>query len=356
VTSSSRPTRATVAGRAYLDLQNLARRQRRPTDELHQLYALEGFLARLTVSAHANKLVLKGGVLLAAYDARRPTRDIDMQARAVAGERDDVLDRVRQIAAIRIDDGLVFDADAAAAEIIRDEDEHSGVRVTLTATLASAKLSLHVDVNIGDPIWPAPREIDLPRLLGGTITLAGYPLQMVYAEKIITALQRGTINTRWRDFADLYLLTARHTVDGADLHRALTEVAAYRHVERHRWQTCSLGTPRSRRRVGLPGDASSASTIASPPHSSRSSTRSSRSPTPPSQAALPVSSGTLRDGLGCNCRRAPRSEDHARMNRPGLRIGLRHNGTGLRFPSGLVLQDIENLRCSERRWEKFRDV
>jgi len=165
VTSSSRPTRATVAGRAYLDLQNLARRQRRPTDELHQLYALEGFLARLTVSAHANKLVLKGGVLLAAYDARRPTRDIDMQARAVAGERDDVLDRVRQIAAIRIDDGLVFDADAAAAEIIRDEDEHSGVRVTLTATLASAKLSLHVDVNIGDPIWPAPREIDLPRLL-----------------------------------------------------------------------------------------------------------------------------------------------------------------------------------------------
>ena len=231
MTSSRRPTRATVAGRAYLDLQNLARRQRRPTDELHQLYALEGFLARLTVSAHANKLVLKGGVLLAAYDARRPTRDIDMQARAVAGERDDVLDRVRQIAAIRIDDGLVFDADAAAAEIIRDEDEHSGVRVTLTATLASAKLSLHVDVNIGDPIWPAPREIDLPRLLGGTITLAGYPLQMVYAEKIITALQRGTINTRWRDFADLYLLTARHTVDGADLHRALTEVAAYRHVE-----------------------------------------------------------------------------------------------------------------------------
>ena len=71
---SGQPTRATVAGRTYLDLQNLARRQGRPTDELHQIYALEDFLARLVVSPHADQLVLKGGVLLAAYDTRRPTR------------------------------------------------------------------------------------------------------------------------------------------------------------------------------------------------------------------------------------------------------------------------------------------
>jgi hypothetical protein len=64
VTTSRRPTRATVEGRAYLDLQNLARRQQRPTDELHQLYALEGFLARLARSPDADRLVLKGDVLL----------------------------------------------------------------------------------------------------------------------------------------------------------------------------------------------------------------------------------------------------------------------------------------------------
>lgn len=73
MTASRRPTRATGAGRAYLDLQNLARRQQRPTDELHQLYALEGFLTRLSRSPYADRLVLKGGVLLAAYGARRPT-------------------------------------------------------------------------------------------------------------------------------------------------------------------------------------------------------------------------------------------------------------------------------------------
>lgn len=175
--------------------------------------------------------MLKGGVLLAAYDVRRPSRDIDMQARAISGERDEVLRLVREIAAVPVDDGLVFDAEHASAEVIRDEDEYSGVRVTLTATLDRARISLHVDVNIGDPIWPAPRTVELPRLLGGSITVAGYPLPMVYAEKIITALQRGTANTRWRDFADVYLLTGRHAVEGADLQRALTEVATYRRVQ-----------------------------------------------------------------------------------------------------------------------------
>lgn len=206
-------------------------KQNRPTDELHQLYALEGFLGRLASSGYADKLVLKGGVLLAAYGARRPTRDVDVHARAIRGERDDVLRLVREIAAVPVDDGLAFDVDAATAEIIREADEYSGVRVTLTASLATAKLSLHVDVNIGDPIWPAPREVELPRLLGGAISVTGYPLPMVLAEKIVTALQRGTINTRWRDFADIYLLAGRHAVEGADLQRALGEVADYRRVE-----------------------------------------------------------------------------------------------------------------------------
>ena len=69
----SGPTRADVAGRAYLDLQNAARRQRRPTQELLELYTLEGLLVRLAASTHRSALVLKGGMLLAAYGVRRPT-------------------------------------------------------------------------------------------------------------------------------------------------------------------------------------------------------------------------------------------------------------------------------------------
>ncbi|MGC5331023.1 nucleotidyl transferase AbiEii/AbiGii toxin family protein [Micromonospora sp. DT62] len=227
---TARPTRSTVAGRAYLDLQNLARRTGRPTDELHQVYALEGFLARVTHSPYADKLVLKGGVLLAAYAARRPTRDVDLQGRWISNDTAQVLGIVRQIAALHLDDGLVFDAAGAGAETIRDDDVYSGVRVTLAGTLAAARLTFHVDVNVGDPIWPDPQQVKLPRLLDGEIIVTGYPLPMVHAEKLVTALQRGEANTRWRDFADVYLLSNRHDVDGDDLAAAVQRVAEYRQV------------------------------------------------------------------------------------------------------------------------------
>jgi hypothetical protein len=105
---TARPTRSTVAGRAYLDLQNLARQAGRPTDELHQIYALEGFLDRLSQSPYARKLVLKGGVLLAAYDARRPTRDVDLQGRWIPNDVEQIRQLVCEVAGREADDGLTF--------------------------------------------------------------------------------------------------------------------------------------------------------------------------------------------------------------------------------------------------------
>lgn len=172
---SNRPTRDTPEGRAYLDLQNLARRRQRPTDELHQLYALEGFLARLANSPYAENFVLKGGVLLAAFDTRRPTRDVDLSADRLPAAPDAMREVIRQIAAIHLDDGLNLHPDSANAETIRDENEYAGVRVTLTAALSVARLSFHIDINIGDPVYPAPQLIALPRLLGGTLQITGYP-------------------------------------------------------------------------------------------------------------------------------------------------------------------------------------
>jgi hypothetical protein len=67
-------------------------------------------------------------------------------------------------------------------------------------------------------------------LLGGTLTIAGYPLAMVHAEKILTAVERGTANTRWRDFADIATLAAHHDIDGTDLDTALHTVATHRRV------------------------------------------------------------------------------------------------------------------------------
>lgn len=223
-----RATKETAAGRKYLDLQREARRTTRPTDELIQLYALECFLDRLTRSEFAENFVLKGGVLLAALDARRPTRDIDFAARAIDNDTNAVLRLVRQIAAMSLNDGIEFDVADAIAEAIRDEDAYSGVRVTLSGMLSRATLRLHVDVNVGDPIWPEPQNITLPRLLDGTLIVRGYPLEMVLAEKIVTAIARGTASTRWRDFVDIYMLVQRHSIDGRTLKQSMSRVARHR--------------------------------------------------------------------------------------------------------------------------------
>lgn len=132
------------------------------------------------------------------------------------------------IAAVELDDGLEFDHGDVAVEAIRDEEAYSGVRITFSARLSVAKLRLHVDINVGDPVWTGPRPVPLPQLLGGHIDLVGYPLTMVFAEKLATAIQGGTAHTRRRDFADVHLLSRRHDVVGAELIEAVGRVTAFR--------------------------------------------------------------------------------------------------------------------------------
>jgi hypothetical protein len=137
---------------------------------------------------------------------------------------------VRQIAAVSLDDGIEFDGANANADTIREDDAYSGVRVTLSGTLSRATLRLHVDVNVGDPIWPEPQNITLPRLLDGALVVRGYPLEMVLAEKIVTAIARGTASTRWRDFVDIYMLVQRPPVDGRRLQQSMSRVSSHRDV------------------------------------------------------------------------------------------------------------------------------
>jgi len=226
----TRATRQTTAGQRYLALQREAKRTGRPTDELIQLYALECFLDRLAQSRFAENFVLKGGMLLAALGARRPTRDIDFSTRALSNDSAEVLRVAQEIAGVTLNDGLVFDSRAATAETIRESDDYSGVRITLGGTLSRAIVRLHVDVNVGDPIWPEPQRIAVPRLLDGVLTVRGYPLEMVLAEKIVTAIARGTANTRWRDFLDIYTLVRHHRVASKTLHQSLLRVAQYRDI------------------------------------------------------------------------------------------------------------------------------
>lgn len=230
---SPNPQHGTPAGDATIALRKLARQTGGDVQELMTLYALEGLLARIAISEYRDDFVLKGGVLLAAFAARRPTKDIDLQATRLTDDPDEVAERIRAIARLELADGLVFDPASVTATTIRDEDEYAGVRVKLIATLGTARLTVGMDVNFGDPIWPAPQLVELPRVtdLGlPPVTLLGYPLTMVLAEKIVTAVDRGVANTRWRDFADVYTLTRLHSLDAGELRASIETVAEYRKV------------------------------------------------------------------------------------------------------------------------------
>jgi Nucleotidyl transferase AbiEii toxin, Type IV TA system len=170
-----------------------------------------------------------------AFVGRRPTST----ARAAdLNEAEDIRQFVTAVASTvlsaELADGLTFDLDNVTAEAIRDEDRYGGVRIGLVARLASAREPFHVDVNIGDPIWPEPAEIWMPRLLGQEpIQLRGYSMEMVLAEKIVTALQRGSASTRWRQRLPRWIDPAEGRTHGCRLCRDLKWPCQRRSICRH---------------------------------------------------------------------------------------------------------------------------
>ena len=224
-------TRATSAGRAYLDLQARARRERRLTEELLVLYVLERFLFRLSRSPHRSRLVLKGGMLLAAFEERRPTRDVDLLAREASNDVETVAGLVREVLLVSTDDGVTFRPDQLTADVIRDEDVYPGVRIVVPAAVHRAQLRLRIDVSVGDPVTPGVVEVDYPALLAEPFRVVGYPLETVLAEKIVTMIDRGDATTRERDFADVVLLSRRHGIDATLLSAAIGATGLHRQSE-----------------------------------------------------------------------------------------------------------------------------
>jgi hypothetical protein len=227
----TRPTRENPAGRAYLDLQNRARRERRGTQELLTLYVVERWLARLSRSNRADDFILKGGMLLAAYGRRRPTVDADALARNMKGDESVVAARVAEIAGLPDpDDGVEFLPHTVTTRLIRDDSLYAGVRVTMEAKISTASVKLRLDINFGDPVTPDPRVIELPALRPGVepVRVLGYPIETVLAEKLTTAVTLGPANTRIRDYIDIYTLTTTWELERKAVRQALVATAAFR--------------------------------------------------------------------------------------------------------------------------------
>jgi predicted nucleotidyltransferase component of viral defense system len=222
-----------AAKQAFNALRAKARREHEGnTQPLLVVYALESFLRRLAMSEHADRMVLKGGMLMAASDIRRMTRDADLSTRGIANREDDVRRVVADICALSPNphDGITIDPATIKTEVMREEAEYQGIRCKLVATLGRARISFALDFSFGDPdrstVITLESVIEQP-----DIKLQAYPLALNLAEKIVTAMQRRETSTRDRDFADLWVTSRRHAIDATELREHVLTVARHRGQE-----------------------------------------------------------------------------------------------------------------------------
>jgi predicted nucleotidyltransferase component of viral defense system len=195
---------------------------------------LERFLYRLSQSIHHDQFVLKGALLFELWTHRsyRPTRDLDL-----SGQGDTSIARMKKVfgdvtAQTVEDDGLVFDPASIRITKIKEEQEYEGLRVNFLARLERARISLQVDIGFGDAIVPAPQEIEYPGILDfPKATLRAYPRETVVAEKLEALVKLGMVNTRVKDFCDLWILALEFEFSGPLLCKAIEATFERRKTE-----------------------------------------------------------------------------------------------------------------------------
>ncbi|CAH1905055.1 Nucleotidyl transferase AbiEii toxin, Type IV TA system [Candidatus Nitrotoga sp. HW29] len=187
-------------------------------------YALERMLYRLSISAQYDQFLLKGALLFDLwFDVpHRPTHDADLLGFG-SPEIPHLEEVFRNISRIKVEDGIVFQPDSVKGIEIRKEANYAGVRITLTGLLDSARCPIQVDVGFGDAVVPGPEDVRYPIILTGLPEpqLRAYPRYTVVAEKLEALTSLGILNSRMKDFFDLWVLAKYSDFDGELLSRAI---------------------------------------------------------------------------------------------------------------------------------------
>lgn len=194
-------------------------------------FATERLLTRVSMSTHADRFLLKGALLFALwYDTpHRPTRDADLLGFGPDDEAS-LIATFREVAAMDLGDGIVFDPESVKAGAIREDNTYGGTRITLVARIGSARCALQIDVGFGDAVTPGPQTVAYPTLLKDfqAPTLRVYPVYTVIAEKYQAMVMLGQANSRMKDFYDIAVIAGRTELDGATLAAAIAATFARR--------------------------------------------------------------------------------------------------------------------------------
>jgi predicted nucleotidyltransferase component of viral defense system len=222
---TKRPSR-NIAASIHQRLKNVARDTDRPFDEVLQYFTMERFLHRLSISKHADSFVLKGALLFRVWYApdSRATRDIDFLA-YMNNAPGHLASMVRDIISIDgPDDGVIFDPDSVEAQRTKEGADYEGVRTRFIGHLGNARITMQVDTGFGDSIYPAPALIDYPTILDFPApSLRAYPPETVIAEKVEAMIYLGRLNSRMKDFYDIWWMAQQLDFDGATLYEAIRQ-------------------------------------------------------------------------------------------------------------------------------------
>lgn len=197
-------------------------------------YAMERFLYRLANSKHVDQFILKGASLFTAWTGypHRPTQDLDL-----LGYGDLSLVRMRtivqEVCQTPVEpDGLIFETQGLQIEEIREAQEYQGFRVRLLATLGSARIRLQIDIGVGDAVTPEPERIEYPTLLDlPAPCIRAYPRETVVAEKLQAMVALGILNSRLKDFYDIWQIARRFSFEGSILVQAIRATFARRKTD-----------------------------------------------------------------------------------------------------------------------------
>jgi predicted nucleotidyltransferase component of viral defense system len=205
-------------------LLNLARSSRRPFNELLQYYAIERFLYRLAQSRYADLFVLKGALLFRAWGlaAFRPTRDIDLLGNT-SNDVENLVAIMKDVCSLEVQaDGIRFDPETVRGERINEDADYEGIRIRFEGTLGKARLHLQIDIGFADIVTPASKTVNYPVILKMPAPkMQAYPPETVVSEKLQAMIFLGSVNSRMKDFYDVWVLAQQSEFKGSILQKAI---------------------------------------------------------------------------------------------------------------------------------------
>ena len=130
----------------------------------------------------------------------------------------------REIFMQDIDDALTFDIDSISVEDITEFKEYHGLHVAVVGYLDRTKIPVSIDIGFGDVIYPDVVKMDFPVILDMEAPRVNvYSLESSIAEKLEAIIHNGYLNSRYKDFYDIYILTDKYSFGFRNMKKAVIE-------------------------------------------------------------------------------------------------------------------------------------